>query len=110
MLYQQKIKLTNEELAALRKGDWRKPILAHVVRKETSVSLKWLAQRLKMSRPGYLSRVASNIDDLASRTEWKRVQKHLTEKARKRTTPPNTADPKHCKTLAARSQTGQIPL
>lgn len=73
-LCQQKIKLTNDELPTLRKGDWRKRILAHMVRRETSVSLKWIAVRLKMGSPGYVSHISSKIDDLVSSPEWKRIQ------------------------------------
>ncbi|MEX1118008.1 MAG: transposase [Terrimicrobiaceae bacterium] len=77
LLCQKKIKITNEEMTVTRKGDWRKRILAHVVRRKTSVSLEWLGERLKMGTPGYLSRISSHVDDLASRSEWLWVQKHV---------------------------------
>ena len=55
--------LKEAELLAGRKGDWRRRVIAHRLRQETSVSLGWLGQRLRMGSEGYVSRMAS-VDDL----------------------------------------------
>ena len=46
------------EIVAARKGDWRKRVIAQGVRKETSVSLRWLSGRLQMGSEGHASRVS----------------------------------------------------
>ena len=65
------------ELLAGRKGDWRKRVIAHRVRRETSVSLRWLATRLQMGSEGHLSRIASSLDDLADHPARRSFEKVL---------------------------------
>ena len=52
------------KLLMARKGDWRKRVVARRVRQQTSVSLRWLAGRLKMDSEGHVSRLASSLSDL----------------------------------------------
>ncbi len=54
-------------LAAMRKSDERKILLACLLRERTSVSNEWIATRLSMGHPGSVSRMVS-----ATRTD-----KHL---------------------------------
>jgi hypothetical protein len=42
--------LEDADLAALPKNDWRKRVIAHVVKKETSVRLSWIGNRLRMGQ------------------------------------------------------------
>ena len=56
--------LREAELLAGRKGDWRKRAIAQRVRRETSVSLGWLGQRLGMGSEGYVSRMAASVNNL----------------------------------------------
>lgn len=75
---------TETEMLSGRKGDWRKRLIAHRVRQETSVSLDWLARRLEMGSEGHLSRIAGSIDDLANHRGRRRVEKALQRNARKK--------------------------
>lgn len=59
-------------LAAMRKSDERKILLACLLRERTSVSNEWIATRLSMGHPGSVSRMVS-----AARTD-----KHLKGKCR----------------------------
>lgn len=58
------LNLSEREMAAARKGDWRKRLIAQRVREETSVTLRWLGARLAMGSEGHLSRVSRHLDDL----------------------------------------------
>jgi len=60
------LRMAEEEVLSARKGDWRKRVIAHRVRQHTSVSLGWLAERLKMGSEGHVSRIASSLCDLAN--------------------------------------------
>jgi hypothetical protein len=44
-----------EELPRMRKGDKVKVLLAHRLRRETTMSLKWIARRLHMGSWTYVS-------------------------------------------------------
>ena len=66
-----------KELLLGRKSDWRKRLIAHRVREETSVSLGWLARRLTMGSEGHLSRVAGSLDDLADHAGRLAFEKRL---------------------------------
>jgi putative transposase len=50
-----------EELAALRKGDERKALLAAMLRSRTAVGFNWIATRLVMGHPGSVSRQVGNV-------------------------------------------------
>jgi putative transposase len=67
-----------------RKSDWRKRLIAHRVRKETSVSLGWLARRLNMGSEGHLSRIAGSLSDLANHPGRRLLEKALKQNARKK--------------------------
>jgi REP element-mobilizing transposase RayT len=65
------------QLLLRRKSDWRKRLIAHRVRQETSVSLSWLASRLTMGSEGHLSRVAGSLDDLTDHAGRLAFEKRL---------------------------------
>lgn len=69
--------VAEEDLLRARKGDWRKRLMAYQIRQTTSVSLRWLSQRLRMGSEGHVSRVAAKIDDLARHPEARRHRKAL---------------------------------
>ena len=56
--------LTEEMLEALPKSDWRKRLVGHSVRRQPSVSLEWIARRLKMGAVSHVSMLCSKIDDI----------------------------------------------
>src|SRR4051812_15930489 len=62
---------SSAEVLAMRKGDWRKRMIAQRVREHTSVSLGWLATRLQMRSAGYVSRITNNLEDLADHPGWR---------------------------------------
>lgn len=72
------------ELLLGRKSDWRKRVIAHRIRMETSVSLGWLARRLQMGSEGHLSRVAASLSDLAKHPGRRVLEKALKQNARKK--------------------------
>ncbi len=78
------LRVTDAELAARPKGDWRKRVIGHRVRRDTSVSLRWLADRLQMGTAGYVSRITSKIDDLRHRTELRSLLAALEQSAGKK--------------------------
>ena len=51
--------LASAQLSGLRKGDQRKIRIAKRLRKETTMSMKWIAQRLGMGTAGYLANLLS---------------------------------------------------
>ncbi len=51
----------SRELAALRKGDERKALLAGLLARKTTVSREWLGQRLGMGHPGSASRMLGEV-------------------------------------------------
>ncbi len=59
--------LSEDELAALRKGADEKALLAWLVRRHTSVPNAWIAERLKMGRADCLSRHPKRIDETRDR-------------------------------------------
>jgi putative transposase len=69
--------ISERQLLAARKGDWGKRVIAHRVRQETSVSLGWLAGRLKMGSEGHVSRMASSLRDLTDPSGRRLVGKAL---------------------------------
>ena len=76
--------VSEEDLLAGRKGDWRKRLIAHRLRKETSVSLGWLGQRLGMGSEGHVSRISASLDDLAQHPGLRSFQRAMKQNARKK--------------------------
>jgi putative transposase len=76
--------VTKADLLSGRKGDWRKRLIAHRVRQETSASLSWLGNRLRMGSDGYVSRMASSLSDLAQHPGLRSFQKAQRRNARKK--------------------------
>ena len=55
-----------EDLAKLRKNDWRKRLIGHLIKMRTGVSLRWIGEHLLMGNDSHVSRLCSRVDDLAS--------------------------------------------
>jgi REP element-mobilizing transposase RayT len=58
-----RLPLRSGELGKLRKGDERKVLLALLLRKRTTVGMKWIAERLAMGHPGAVSRLIGGIQN-----------------------------------------------
>ena len=54
--------LGKEELANLKKSDWRKCLIALAIKRETSMSLSWISRELEMGVPAGVSRGARMIE------------------------------------------------
>lgn len=78
------LRIDEAELLAARKGDWRKRLIGQRVRAETSVSLRWLAVRLKMGSEGHLSRITGTLADLANHPGRRSFERALQQDARKK--------------------------
>jgi putative transposase len=78
------LEVSEEDLLAGRKGDWRKRLIAHRLRKETSVSLGWLGERLGMGSEGHVSRISASLDDLAQHPGLRSFQSAIKPNARKK--------------------------
>lgn len=62
----------SRSMERLRKGDERKVLLAAVLRRRTSVGLKWISEKLAMGHPGSVSRLVGGISknrELAKKLE-----------------------------------------
>jgi hypothetical protein len=55
-----------DELGARRKGHWAKVLLARRLRQETTMSLKWIAQRLHMGSWTYVSNLLNEPPETPS--------------------------------------------
>ena len=51
------------DLAALRKNDERKALIAHVLMERTSVPQKWIVENLEMGSAPYVSRLAKEMGE-----------------------------------------------
>jgi hypothetical protein len=78
------LEVREEDLLAGRKGDWRKRLIAHRLRKETSVSLGWLGERLGMGSEGHVSRISASLDDVAQHPGLRSFQRAMMQNARKK--------------------------
>ena len=78
------LEVSEEDLLGGRKGDWRKRLIAHRLRKETSVSLGWLGERLGMGSEGHVSRISASLDDLAQHPGLRSFQRAMKQNARKK--------------------------
>ena len=52
-----------------RASDWRKRVIGHQIRTKTSVSLRWISDRLKMGSITRVSRLCSQIGDVIAKSE-----------------------------------------
>ncbi len=55
------LNLLEEDLPDLKKNDWRKALIAHVLCERTSVRQDWIVEHLKMGTKPYVSRLASDM-------------------------------------------------
>jgi hypothetical protein len=78
------LEVSEGDLLAGRKGDWRKRLIAHRLRKETSVSLGWLGERLGMGSEGHVSRISASLDDVAQHPGLRSFQRAMMQNARKK--------------------------
>ena len=60
-------KLEGGDLRKLRKSDWRKRVIGHLIKERTGVSLSWIGERLVMGTDSHVSRLCSRIGDLPKR-------------------------------------------
>jgi hypothetical protein len=67
--------IAEAQLLVARKGGGRKRLIARRVRQQTSVSLRWLAGRLKMGSECHVSRLASSLSDLPNHPGRRAVEK-----------------------------------
>ena len=71
--------LTQEELAAMRKNDPRKKVVAWLIRRNTSVGNRWICEHLAM---GHVSNLARHVKDVAESTEQAVMEfREITKKA-----------------------------
>jgi REP element-mobilizing transposase RayT len=68
--------LEKSDLRELRKNDWRKRLIGHLIKKRSGVSLRWIGEHLVMGNDSHVSRLCSRIDDLANQPQ---LSKHLKE-------------------------------
>jgi REP element-mobilizing transposase RayT len=59
--------LSEGELEGLRKNDWRKALIAHVLVERTSVRQDWIVEHLRMGTKPYVSRLASEMGGRVAR-------------------------------------------
>ncbi|HTL56367.1 MAG TPA: transposase [Candidatus Limnocylindrales bacterium] len=65
----QRLGWTEEDLRGHRKGDQRKVIVARRLRQETTMSLKWIAQRLQMGSWTYVSNLLHSPSPAKNQTQ-----------------------------------------
>jgi hypothetical protein len=78
VLWRERLKLKPEELGQTRKGDERKIQIGALLRKVTTVSKGWIAQRLSMGDPTRVSRSCSRqrwIEDANFRRKLDQLEK-----------------------------------
>ncbi len=67
-----------DELEKLRKGDEKKVLLAVVLRKRTTVGLRWISERLAMGHSGSVSRLIGGVlSDAGSCKKMKKIEEML---------------------------------
>ena len=66
----------------LRKNDWRKRLIGHLIKKRTGVSLRWTGEHLVMGNDSHVSRLCSRIDDLANQLQLSKYRKEIKALAR----------------------------
>jgi len=59
-----RFELIESSLEALPKSDWRKRVIGYEIRKRTSVSLRWITERMKMGAIPRVSKLCSQINDI----------------------------------------------
>jgi hypothetical protein len=74
--------LGKRELRKLRKSDWRKRLIGHLIKKRTGVSLRWIGERLVMGNDSHVSRLCSRINDLANQPQLSKYLKEIEARAR----------------------------
>ena len=56
--------LEAEALTRMKKSDWRKRVIGWLIRRQTTVPLRWIADHLKMGAVSRVSRLCGDISDL----------------------------------------------
>jgi len=79
----QLLDMKEDELKAARKSDWRKRLMGHEVRKRTTVTLRWVSERLGMGSEGHVSRISLNMADLERHPEAVSTMKKWRRNARR---------------------------
>jgi hypothetical protein len=70
------------DLRQLKKNDWRKRLIGHLIKKRTGVSLHWIGEHLAMGTDSHVSRLCSRIDDLANPSQLSKYLKAIERRAR----------------------------
>jgi putative transposase len=74
--------LKQGDLGKLRKNDWRKRLIGHLIKKRTGVSLRWIGEHLVMGNDSHVSRLCSQIDELATQAQISKYLKEIEARAR----------------------------
>ena len=75
-------KLEKADLPKLRKNDWRKRLIGHLIKKRTGVPLRWIGKHLVMGNESHVSRLCNRIDDLARQAQIAKCLKEIETRAR----------------------------
>ena len=74
--------LGTDDLHRLRKSDWRKRLIGHLIKRRTNVSLRWIGERLAMGADSHVSRLCLRIDDLPGQSGIAKDLKQIDTAAR----------------------------
>ena len=74
--------LGKADLPKLRKSDWRKRLIGHLIKRQSGVSLRWIGEHLVMGNDSHVSRLCSRIDDLANQLQVSKYLKEIEARAR----------------------------
>ena len=74
--------LAKRDLHKLKKSDWRKRVIGHLIKKRTGVSLRWIGEHLVMGNDSHVSRLCSRIDNLANQSHLPKYLKEIESRAR----------------------------
>ncbi len=71
-----------DDLRRLRKSDWRKRLMGHLIKQRTDVSLRWIGERLVMGTDSHVSRLCTRIEDLPRQKRRAKYLKQIEAAAR----------------------------
>jgi len=74
--------LGKTDLRQLKKNDWRKRLIGHLIKKRTGVSLHWIGEHLAMGTDSHVSRLCSGIEDLANPSQLSKYLKAIERRLR----------------------------
>ena len=74
--------LGRKDLPKLRKNDWRKRLIGHIIKKRTAVSLRWIGEHLVMGNESHVSRLCGRLDDLPNQRQLSKYLREIDLRAR----------------------------